>query len=173
MLLRAAVPCSCISEVSFGNRLPDALSTRAAATKAIETCWLHFRVHVQKRQKLKDGVHQRLQIVPRRCRASDLPGDVRRSISRKSESSRPDEGGLHLFVPDSSGRMVDAARSGVCNLACALTVVRCMKAWHNIYAIDDISDASRDFFSKSSREIRSSFGRAGAVNRSAQRSRHS
>ena len=133
------MPCSCISEVSFDNRLPDALSTRAAATKAIETCWWHFCAHVvPKLQKLEDGVHPRLQMVPRRCRASDLPGDVRRSISRKSESSRPDEGGLHLFVPDSSGCMVDAARCGVCNLACAWTVVRCMKAWHNIYAIDDI-----------------------------------
>ncbi|CAE7185797.1 unnamed protein product, partial [Symbiodinium microadriaticum] len=30
---RSGVPCSCITEVSFDNRLPDALSTRAAATK--------------------------------------------------------------------------------------------------------------------------------------------
>ena len=59
----------------------------------------------------------------RRCQAFDLQGDVRRSIARKSESSRPDEGGLHPFVPDSSGHMVDAARCGVCNPAVATSTV--------------------------------------------------
>ena len=64
LLPAAAVPFSCITEVSFDSRFPDTLSTRATPTKASVTCWWHFREHVQQRHKLKHGVHPTLQTVP-------------------------------------------------------------------------------------------------------------